>query len=42
METINNILMVGMVPALFTEEEKDGIANEVRDHSNKAGYGITK
>lgn len=34
--------MVGMVQALFTEEEKDGIANEVRSRANKAGYGNTK
>jgi len=34
--------MVGMVPALFTEEEKDGIVNEVRSVASNAGYGITK
>lgn len=34
--------MVGMVPALFTEEEKDGIANEVRNQAVQAGYATTK
>lgn len=34
--------MVGMVPALFTEEEKDGIVNEVRTSASNAGYGVAK
>lgn len=42
LETINNILMVGMVPALFTEEEKDGIVNDIRQNSIKAGFGNAK
>lgn len=42
MEIINNILMVGMVPALFTEEEKDAIVNDVRGDANNAGYGVAK
>lgn len=42
LEIINNILMIGMVPALFTEEEKDEIANNVRTFSVEAGYGITR
>lgn len=39
---INNILMVGMVPALFTDEEKDGIIGQVRNAAIAEGYGITK
>lgn len=34
--------MVGMVPAIFTEEEKDVMINEVRDRAEKAGYGVSK
>lgn len=42
LETINNILMVGMVPALFTDEEKEGIINGVRSNSINDGYGTAK
>lgn len=42
LESINNILAVGMIPALFTEEEKDGIVASVRSHSQEAGYGVAK
>ncbi|XP_050426983.1 dynein axonemal heavy chain 10-like [Adelges cooleyi] len=42
LEIINNILTIGMVPALFTEEEKDGIVNQVRKDAKDAGYGIAK
>lgn len=42
LETINNILMIGMAPALFTEEEKDEIVNGVRKHLIAAGYDNTK
>ncbi|CAF5226198.1 unnamed protein product, partial [Rotaria magnacalcarata] len=30
LEYVNNILSNGIVPALFTEEERDGIINEIR------------
>ncbi|XP_050527907.1 dynein axonemal heavy chain 10 [Daktulosphaira vitifoliae] len=42
LEIINNILTIGIVPALFTEEEKDGIINQVRKDANVAGYGNAK
>ncbi|KAL4712607.1 hypothetical protein ACJJTC_007202 [Scirpophaga incertulas] len=42
LEFINNILMIGMIPALFSDEEKDGIINAVRNASAEAGYGVGK
>ncbi|KAK6624941.1 hypothetical protein RUM44_011805 [Polyplax serrata] len=42
LEMINNMLAVGMIPALFTDEEKDGIINGVRSHAKEAGYGVGK
>ncbi|CAF4829118.1 unnamed protein product [Rotaria sp. Silwood1] len=35
LEYINNILSNGIVPALFTEEERDGIINEIREEALK-------
>jgi len=34
--------MVGTVQALYTEDEKSGIVNEVRNAANNAGYENTK
>ncbi|CAB3257120.1 unnamed protein product [Arctia plantaginis] len=42
LEFINNILMIGMIPALFGDDEKDGIINSVRNASAEAGYGVAK
>lgn len=42
LEIINNILSVGSVPALFTDDEKDGIVNALRGESEKNGYGASK
>lgn len=42
LEFINNILMIGMIPALFNDEERDAIINTVRNDSAEAGYGIAK
>ncbi|XP_017781324.1 PREDICTED: dynein heavy chain 10, axonemal [Nicrophorus vespilloides] len=42
LEFINNILMIGMVPSLFTDEEKDQVIGSVRTQSRNAGYGIHK
>ncbi|KAJ0174233.1 hypothetical protein K1T71_010379 [Dendrolimus kikuchii] len=42
LEFINNILMIGMIPALFGDDEKDAIINTVRNDSNEAGYGVAK
>ncbi|KAK5648316.1 hypothetical protein RI129_003208 [Pyrocoelia pectoralis] len=42
LEFINNILMIGMVPSLFTDEDKDQIIGQCRSASRDAGYGIAK
>ncbi|PZC71734.1 hypothetical protein B5X24_HaOG212562 [Helicoverpa armigera] len=42
LEFINNILMIGMIPALFCDDEKDAIINAVRGDSTEAGYGMGK
>ncbi|XP_063540762.1 dynein axonemal heavy chain 10 [Cydia strobilella] len=42
LEFINNILMIGMIPALFGDDEKDAIINSVRNASADAGYGVAK
>lgn len=34
--------MIGMIPALFGDDEKDAIINSVRNDSNEAGYGVAK
>ena len=38
LELINNMLTTGAVPALFPDDEKDGIINNMRDEAAKAGY----
>jgi dynein heavy chain len=35
LELINNILTIGMVPALFPEEEKDGLIGPLDDEMRK-------
>ncbi|CAL7939586.1 unnamed protein product [Xylocopa violacea] len=42
LELVNNMLMTGVVPALFTDEEKDEIVNSCRDQAVEAGFGITR
>lgn len=42
LELVNNILMTGVVPALFTDEEKDAIVNTCRNAASQAGYSITR
>lgn len=42
LEIVNNMLMIGVVPALFTDEEKDSVINSCRKHAKEAGYGVTK
>jgi dynein heavy chain, axonemal len=42
LEFINNILTIGYVPALFSDEEKEVIIGNCRDDAKKAGYGISK
>ncbi|CAK1584360.1 unnamed protein product [Parnassius mnemosyne] len=42
LELINNMLMIGMIPALFGDDEKEAIINSLRNESNDAGYGVGK
>lgn len=42
LELINNMLTIGMVPALFPEEEKDQLTNEIDDEARKAGVPESK
>ncbi|XP_012272400.1 dynein heavy chain 10, axonemal [Orussus abietinus] len=42
LELVNNMLMTGVVPSLFTDEEKDAVVNSCRNSAKEAGYGITK
>lgn len=42
LELINNVLTVGIVPALFTDEDKDSIVNTCRPHAEEAGYSASK
>ncbi|KAI4469012.1 dynein heavy chain [Holotrichia oblita] len=42
LEFINNILMIGMIPSLFTEEDKDQVIGQCRNHARDAGFPITK
>ena len=34
--------MIGMIPALFGDDEKDAIISSVRAASIEAGYGVAK
>ncbi|KAI4888942.1 hypothetical protein NFI96_027441 [Prochilodus magdalenae] len=42
LELINNMLTSGMVPALFPDDEKDSILNQLRDEALKMGSGPSK
>ena len=42
LELINNMLTSGMVPALFPDDEKDGILNQIRDEAQRKGVLPTK
>jgi dynein heavy chain len=42
LELINNMLTIGMVPALFDEDGKKQICEKVRDEAKKKGMGETK
>ena len=42
LELINNMLTIGMVPALFPEEEKDGLISEIDDQARKEGVAESK
>ncbi|XP_052562272.1 dynein axonemal heavy chain 10 isoform X4 [Culex pipiens pallens] len=42
LEFINNILTTGMVPALFTDDEKDTIIGQCRGAAKEQGYAVSK
>uniref|UniRef100_A0A1I8PAD1 Dynein-1, subspecies f n=1 Tax=Stomoxys calcitrans TaxID=35570 RepID=A0A1I8PAD1_STOCA len=42
LELINNILTVGLVPALFTDEERETIVNSCRPAAEEEGYSASK
>uniref|UniRef100_H2ZL82 Uncharacterized protein n=1 Tax=Ciona savignyi TaxID=51511 RepID=H2ZL82_CIOSA len=42
LELINNMLTSGMVPALFADDEKEGIIGSMRDEASKNGFGPAK
>ncbi|XP_068162278.1 dynein axonemal heavy chain 10 [Antennarius striatus] len=42
LELINNMLTSGIVPALFPDDEKEGLINQVRDEALKVGAGPSK
>lgn len=42
LELVNNMLMTGVVPSLFTDEDKDEIVNSCRNAAKEAGFGVTK
>ncbi|CAH1233746.1 DNAH10 [Branchiostoma lanceolatum] len=39
LELINNMLTSGMVPALYPDDEKDAIIQQMRDEAAKVGFG---
>jgi hypothetical protein len=42
LELINNMLITGMVPTLFSEHEKGQICESIRNASKEAGFGATR
>ncbi|PNF33091.1 Dynein heavy chain 10, axonemal [Cryptotermes secundus] len=42
LDPINNMLLNGMVPALFTDDEKEEICASIRNTSKDAGFGVTR
>ncbi|KAL1274160.1 hypothetical protein QQF64_026974 [Cirrhinus molitorella] len=42
LELINNMLTSGMVPALFPDDEKESVLNQLRDEAIKNGSGPSK
>ncbi|TWW60421.1 Dynein heavy chain 10, axonemal [Takifugu flavidus] len=42
LELINNMLTSGMVPALFPDDEKESVLNQVRDEALQKGAGPSK
>ncbi|KAJ8266677.1 hypothetical protein GJAV_G00133350 [Gymnothorax javanicus] len=42
LELINNMLTSGMVPALFADDEKESVLNQLREEAQKMGCGPSK
>ena len=42
LELINNLLTIGMVPALFDEEEKKNMSDKIKDEAKRQGVQETK
>ena len=42
MEQINNMLITGMVPTLFSEHEKEQICESIRSTSKEVGFGTRR
>jgi dynein heavy chain len=42
LELVNNLLTIGMVPALFDEEEKKNMTDKIKDEAKRNGYQETK
>ena len=42
LELINNLLTIGMVPALFDEDEKKNMSDKIKDEAKKNGVQETK
>ena len=42
LELINNLLTIGLVPALFDEEEKKNMSDKIKDEAKKNGVQETK
>lgn len=42
LEFINNILTIGIIPALFSDDEKETIMSSVRPYALESGFGVTK
>ncbi|XP_010788050.1 dynein heavy chain 10, axonemal-like, partial [Notothenia coriiceps] len=42
LELINNMLTSGIVPALFPDDEKEGVLNQLRDEALTMGAGPSK
>ena len=42
LEYINNILTIGMVPALFSDDERETIIGQCRTVATEAGYSASK
>ncbi|XP_078467787.1 dynein axonemal heavy chain 10-like [Lampetra planeri] len=42
LEIVNNMLTCGVVPALFLDDERENIVNQIRDEATSVGFGLSK